>query len=205
MKYARIFGLAAFAAMALTVFVGAGPASATVLCKEAATSGCPDHYTAGTAIHITLTSGTTLVFESSGGTVLDTCTESTIKSKTGNTGGSSETVKGDIEALTWGSCTRTTTTLSVGSLEFHHIPETTNATLTATGSTEFTIDTIFGSCIYGSGPALDLGTVTGGNPATISINTNLPKISGNFACPTFWRMTANYTFTAPKPLYISAS
>lgn len=41
MKYVKTLGCAAMAAMALMVFLGAGTASGTVLCKTAA-SPCPE-------------------------------------------------------------------------------------------------------------------------------------------------------------------
>jgi len=205
MKYIKMLSLAALAAMALMAVVGATTASATVLCKNSSnTTTCSEDYASGTAIEGTITSGTTAVLETSGGTVLDTCTESTVKGNTETTGGSSATVKGDIKTLTWGSCTRTTNTLAVGSLEIHHTAGSDNGTLTATGTTEVTIDTIFGSCVYGTGTGLNLGTVVGGNPATLSINVGVPKISGNFACPATGIWTANYTVTSPKPLFVSA-
>ena len=40
MKYVKMLGLAAVAAMALMAFLGASSASATVLCKTHITSGC---------------------------------------------------------------------------------------------------------------------------------------------------------------------
>jgi len=203
MKYIKMLGLAAVAAMALMAF-GAGTASATKLCTVN-TDPCPAGSTepVETEIHATLTANTTAVLETSGGTVLDTCTESTVKGKTAKTAAATgESVKGDIETLTWGNCTRTTTTEAVGNLELHDAAGA-DGTLTATGTTEVTIDTIFGSCIYGTGTGLNLGAVKGGSPATLSINVGVPKISGNFACPATGIWTANYTVTKPTSLFIT--
>ncbi len=207
MKYVKMLGLAAVAAMALMAFVGAGTASATVLCKTTLTTGCAaagQDYPAGTKIHAT--SEGSAVLETTGGVVLDTCTGSTVKGKTSNTGGASETVSGPIEELAWGACSRTTNTLKLGSLEVHHIAGTDNGTLTATGGIEVTILTIFGTCTFGTGANLDIGRVTGGAPATIDTDkTVVPKIAGNAACPAHGVWNANFIVTEPTPLYVAAS
>ncbi len=201
MKHLNALGLAAIAALALTAFVGVGTASATVLCKEAKTTGCAA-YAAGTEIHAT--SENSAVLETTGGVVLDTCTGSTVRGKVSNAGSSSTTASGPIEELNWGVCSRTTNTLKLGSLEVHHIAGTDNGTLTATGGIEVTINTIFGTCTFGTGAALDIGKVTGGNPATINTEkTVVPKIAGNAACPAHGVWNAAFLVTSPTPLYIA--
>lgn len=212
MKYVKMLGLTAVAAMALTAFLGAGSASATVLCKTKVTEGCAAagwSYGVNTTIHATQEKGTTAVLEA-GSTTLDTCTTSTVHGFVEKAGDTNSTVSGDIKTLTWGEpgttpCTNTTDTLKIGGLEVHWISGTDNGTLTATGETEVTINTIFGSCVYGSGKALDLGTITGGSPATIDIHASVPKISGNFACPSTGTWTASYEVTEPTPLYVATS
>ena len=210
MKYVKMLGLAAVAAMALMAFLGAGTASATVLCKEAKTSGCTNDYGAGQAIKATTTTGTTAILETTGGVVLDTCTGSEISGAITNTGGASATVSGHIgpgtTGLKWGTCSRVTNTLKVGNLEVHHIAGTDNGTLTATGGIEVTINTIFGSCVFGTGEALDVGKITGGSPATINTEKAVvPKISGNAACPTHGVWNAQFTLTEPGSAWVSAS
>jgi hypothetical protein len=200
MKYVKMLGLAAVAAAALMAFVGAGTASATVLCKEAKTSGCTNDYASGTSIEATLEGSAELV---AGGFIEDTCTGSTIKGKTSSTGGASSTVGGSASALTWSNCSLTTTTSKLGTLEIHHITGTDNGTLTASGF-EVTIAQIFGNCVYKSGTGNDLGTLKGGAPATISISTTVTG-GGAFGCPSTATWTAAYTVTSPNPLYISAS
>lgn len=209
MKYMKMLGLAAIAAAALMAFVGASSASATVLCKvtpEGANATCPStqDYPAGTKIESTLEAGTTAILES-GSTVLDTCTASTVAGETKTTGSATETVKGPITTLSWGTaatpCSKTTDTISKGELEIHWIKGTHNGTLVGKGS-EVTINTIFGTCVYGSSTGITFGTVESGSPAKIAINAVVPKISGNFACPETSRWTANYTVTSPTPLYV---
>ncbi|MGN6276464.1 MAG: hypothetical protein ACTHNP_11145 [Solirubrobacterales bacterium] len=200
MKHLKILALAALAVAALMAFVGASSASATVLCKTNLTSGCAAGgwaYPAGTVIEATATNSGTLV---AGMVTLDTCTGSKLKSKTSNAGSSTETVKGPIEELNWGSCTNATTTTTLGELEIHWISGTDNGTVTVIG-TKVTIGTIFGSCVF---TASDIGTLVGGNLATIEIKEAPVKlVSGN--CPTETKWTQNFEITNPKPLFVATS
>ena len=203
MKYVKMLGLAAVAAAALTAFVGAGTASATVLCKEGITTGCASAgkaYPAGTTVEASLEGSAELV---AGGFIEDTCTGSTIKGTTSTAGSSTTTVSGNATSLTWSNCTFPTTTTKLGSLEIHWISGTDNGTLTASGF-EVTIHQLFGDCVYSSGANNDLGTVKGGNPATIAIKTSVTG-GGAFGCPSTATWTAAYTVTAPKPLFVSSS
>ena len=203
----KIIKTVSFVVMAMTLMavVGVSAATATVMCKNGvSTTSCTEPYGAGTVIEATLTSGTTMILETAGGTILDTCTSSTMKAITENKGSAVETYIDDMTSLTFGNCTRTTNTVTLGSLVTHHISGTDNGTVTAYDPTHVTIDTIFGSCTYGNEGELTLGTLKGGNPASITINTNVSKIMGNFACPNPARWTASYTVTAPKPTYPAA-
>jgi hypothetical protein len=199
MKYVKMLSLALVAASALMAFVGAGTASATRIYCGA--THCP----AGTDISATLKTGSTAILETTGGTTLVTCSGSTVAGKTSNTGSSTETVKGPISTLSWSGCTNTVNTIVKGELEIHSASPTNNGTLTAK-STQVTVDGIFGeSCIYGAGAGLNLGTVVGGSPASISISALVPLISGGGFCPKETRWTANYTVTKPNPLTVHAS
>lgn len=212
MRYIKMLGLAAVAAAALMAFVGAGTASATTLCKTVpdASGNCEAawHYPVGTTIHATQEPGTTANLENTSGSTLDTCTESTIHGVTTTTGSATETVKGHIDAISWGSgttpCTATTDTLALGTLEVHAELPHGRGTLTGAGS-KVTVN-IFGvSCVYGTGTGTDLGTVTGGNPATIDVNAVIKKEEGGFLCPETTKWTASYIVTSPKPLYVATS
>jgi len=206
MKHLKMLGLATIAALAL---VGTGSASATVLCKTPLTSGCATSgwdYGVGTTFHFTTKAATTGVFETTGGVVLITCTGGTLHGSLSNTGGSASTASGLLSSWAWGTCSRATNTLTLGNIEIHHEAGTDNGTLTMTGGIQWTVNTIFGSCVFGTGEALDVGTITGGNPATINTGKAVvPKISGNAACPMHEVWNATYTITAPTPLYVSAS
>jgi hypothetical protein len=206
MKHLKMLGLAAVAAMALMAFLGASSASATVLCKKNLTSGCHaagEAYPEGTEIVSSLTGAEKAKLEI-GSTILDECANGSVSGKTETTGSSTQTILGKVTAenLKWENCTRTTKTLAGGELEIHYISGTDNGTLTVRGF-EVTVATIFGSCIYGfTAAAGDLGEVKGGEPATMAIKANVPKISG--PCPgteALW--TANYTVTKPSPVFVS--
>lgn len=196
-----LFSIAAVAAMALTAFIGAGSASATVLCSESATTECAS-FEKGSIVAASLTGSTTL--STTGGTVLDTCTSGMIEATTKNNGGSSETVSASIDELAWESCTQTTDTISKGELEIHHISGSDNGTVTGK-SISFTVNSALGTCTYGTGEALDLGTLKGGNPATLEINAVLVKTAGGFACPADAKWVASYSVTFPELLYVGAS
>jgi hypothetical protein len=202
-------GLVVAASAALSALLGAGTASATVLCDSAlSTSGCTttsNQYPAGTEIAAGLISGSSAILETTGGTTLVTCSGSGIAGKTSNAGSSTETVKAQISSLSWSGCTQTVKTLVLGELEVHHIAGTDNGTVTGK-STQVTVNGIFGeSCVYGTGAASDLGTLRGGALPQITVNTILPLISGGAFCPKEARWTVTYTITKPTPLYVSAS
>jgi hypothetical protein len=193
MKYLKILGLTAVAAMAMMAF--AGSASATAL-KGAGGAALG----AGTVIESSLTKPA--VLETTGGEKLNECTGSTLAGKTSNAGSATETVRGTISTLSWSGCEKTTTTLKTGELEIHWISGTTNGTVTGKNS-EVTINGIFGSsCVYGTGAGTDLGVLNGGTPATIEINTIVPRISGGFLCPAEARWTAAYKVTNPGTLNV---
>jgi hypothetical protein len=207
MKYVKMLGLAAVAAMALMAFIGASSASATVLCKEANTTGCSaagKDYAAGTVISASLDTGNSAVLKTTGGFIENTCTTSTVEGPTVNTGGATETVSGTVEAakLTFSNCSNTTDVTAGGELEIHWISGTDNGTLTAKN---FQVTQILAgiTCTYGAGTSTDLGTVTGGSPATLDVNAVVNKTAGGFACPSTAIWEAKYTVTSPTPLYVS--
>jgi hypothetical protein len=180
-------------------FVGAGTASADELCTTAANAEnmCP----AGskiTEIHATLTKGKSGILHNTAGETIVTCTAGTVKGKitTGN-----ETKKtgmsGPVEALTWGetgtACSLPTKTTVLGTIDASS--GGSGATTVKATETQVTINTVFfGSCVYGAGAGLTLGTIpAGGN--TLNINTVVNKISGGGLCPETSKWTAEFTVT----------
>jgi hypothetical protein len=192
--------LAAVAALTVAGIMGTGAASATVLCKTT-TTPCGSPYPAGTLIVPSLSGSNSL--ETLEGVTLDTCVSTQIKTKIEKAGSSTSTVYGPNTELIAGGCTMTTDTLKLGALEIHHITGTDNGTVTGLLA-EVTVNTsIFGSCVYGAGTAVDIGTLLGGESPTIKVNGIVKKVSG--ICPNEARWTGEYKITEPKPLYVEPS
>lgn len=204
MKYIKILGLATSTALALA-FLGASGASATVLCKTNLQSGCGQwDYPAGTEIHLSQETGSSLVLTNTSGSTEKTCIDSTTKGSTQNTGGVSSTVVITITVKAFGGCTNTVDTLELGQLEVHHIAGTVNGTLTGKGF-RWTTNLAGISCVYGYGTGVDLGILTGGSMATADYDAVVPKREGSFLCPGTTVLDAIHTVTSPEPLYVSES
>jgi len=204
MKNLKMLGLALVAAAALMALVGAGTASATVICKNNLnTEKCSEPYPVGTEGTASLKAGTSALIETLGGTVMNTCTESTVKSTIKVAGSATSTVESGTSTLTFAKCTNPVVVLKPGSAVLHWITGTDNGTLTTVG-TEVTSVTQFGSCVYGTGPSLDAGVTEGGNPGRIKLSVAVPKVGGGFACPAEARVTAEYTATSPTNAWVAA-
>ena len=114
MRYVKMLGLAAVAAIAAMAFVGAGSASATTLCKVN-TSPCPAGSSWGEKSTVVASSTEAKLT----GSLTVTCKSSTTVTSEKNDGVSAPLL-GKITALTWTSCSGcspvTTTLLPSGSL-----------------------------------------------------------------------------------------
>jgi hypothetical protein len=198
MKYSKGLALAALMAAALTI-VGAGSASATVVCKTS-TSPCGSPYLKGTLFKGTLTPGTTAVFKAGFATI--ECKEGQGSIETTSNGSATETVKGLTKTLSFGGCNATLNVLKTGPGEIHWTSKT-SGTFTAEGM-EVTASTVGVDCIYGGKISSGI-TLNGGTSPTISINAKVPLISGGFLCSNPGTMTATLTVTEPTPLYVLAS
>jgi hypothetical protein len=196
MKYIKILGLAAVAAMALMAFVGS--ASATELYSGATTLG------KDTTISASLSGSSVL---SSGGSTLNTCTGGKFAAKITDPGGPTATVKGSLETIDFENCANVVHTETLGTLEVHHITGTKNGTVRASGTVIG--NTIFGvNCRYESGTGLDLGTLTGATSgdAVFDVNATVKGAAGNsFLCPGTANWTATFLVTSPTPLHVTAS
>lgn len=194
MKYIKMLGLAAVAAMALMAIVGAGSASATVLCKN---SACTETYGAGTEVKAT-SSHTQLTAPF--GTV--TCTTNEVAGKTENAGSATETVKGPVTSLVFSSCNGVVKVLANGTLEVHKTTSG-NGTLTSSGAKVTT--ELFGvHCVWGTAAAgTNLGTVTGGSPATVDVKATVNLVEGSsFFCGSTAVWEGTYTVNSPNPLFV---
>jgi len=194
MKHLKMLSLVAAVAMAVTMSLAAASASATVLCKTAS-NPCPSEsrYASGTVLDASLASGTSLTFENPSQPV-DTCTGSTLKAKSTGTGGSGQSVPFAVEELTFSACTSTALLTVRGEMQLHWISGSSNGILTARGTAGSAA-----GCSWSLNEWTTIGVVKGGNPATIEINMPITQLC-------LWtRMTANYTVTTPKPLYVEES
>lgn len=210
MKHLKMLALAAVAVGALLAFLGAGSASASVICSTTA-DPCPEGqaWTTGTVVDWSIPSGSSVKMVTTAGETLDTCTESTIKKEITNTGSSTATVTAKVTATTFGGCTFTTDTLRLGKTEIHKISGTSNGTVTSDEPTEVTINTVlFGSCIYTVPTGKSVGDVSegSGTNSVFALNAVTEKVSGSgFACPTTDRTTGTYVLTTPSQTTLSVS
>lgn len=83
MKHLKMLGLVALATMAFTAFVGAGSASAMVLCKVE-TRPCPkaQDWGAGETFEAALLAEPSTTLKNTSGNLLNTCTSGTLTGKT---------------------------------------------------------------------------------------------------------------------------
>ncbi len=209
MKYVKILGMAAVAAMALMAFVGAGTASATVLCSTN-TSPCPagQKWPLGTGIEFTVTSKTSAAWLGTESEEIETCTGGKLKGEITNAGSATEAVKIKISEFSWTSCTFPTKTLEIGTLELLNISGTSDATINMSSGFKFTMNTIiFGSCVYGSGTGIDMGTLKGGASGAAGIDVNAVLGGGEGICCPSAKWSEHYTLTSPSgtALYVKPS
>ena len=205
MKYVKILGLAAVAAMALMAFIGAGTASATKLHKTGGTVNLGD------TLFASLETGTSATLADTAGNPIETCTESKVHGTTTTTGGANETVRGNVSELTFSGgpgCNVTVHQAQNGTLEIHQIGATTNGTVTGSGF-EVTIAVFGTTCVYGLGATkVDLGELTGSTTsnATMHIDAVVREQTGDkFLCPNDGRWIAKYEMTTPSPMWVEAS
>jgi hypothetical protein len=185
MKYVKILGLLAVAAAALMAF--AASASATTV-----TTGTGGETTP--TIHA-VSEGHAILENPNANIECASTVEGTVTSH-----GTGVTTVGHITSLTFTGCTSgwTVTVNSPGSLEIHWTSGY-DGTLTSSGATiTAVLHTIFGdiTCRYVTN-ATHIGTVTGGNPATLHIEGSIPFHSGSGFCGEgASRWTGSYTTTS---------
>lgn len=135
--------------------------------------------------------GTVIHATSEGATVIDTSIgniecHTTFEGATTNTGGSSETVVGNITSHTFSNCNATVRVLKTGTFEIHTDESDPlgghgNGTITSTG-TEITVEVSGFHCIF-STKDTTIGTITGSTEralrtATIDLEGFLPVVGG---------------------------
>lgn len=206
MKHLKMLSLAAVAALGLMAIVGAGGASAAVLCKTN-TNPCTSKWSNGTELDFSLASGTSASWKATGGTVLKTCTTGRVRGKITSEGSESEAVRIELSEFSWSSCTVPTVTKNLGELEINSIAESTNGTVTLKNSEFTTEDVIFGDCSYGTGAGVHLGALTSSSTgdAVMHVNAVLGPIGGPCCPDVVW--VEQFTLTSPQetPLYVKPS
>jgi hypothetical protein len=217
MRKLKMLGVSAVALLALAVAaIGATSASATVLCStNPSTHVCPSaNLLAGPGRSAAISaSSTNATLVTSGGLLNPsvTCRSSTANITAGPGGGSGVALPGRLTGLTFTSCTSTNPSGCSSSAIVTGLPTsgslawlsgTHNGTITITAP-DVEIDCPFlGAtirCHYGGNSVT--GTVTGGNPATVSFNAVVNSLTGS-PCPPRATWTATYTVTSPRPMYV---
>src|SRR5215467_14518633 len=189
MKHVKTLALAAVAAGALMAFVGAGTASATVICSTTA-DPCTSPW-ANQTMDLSLIGSSVLKEPGPEGETLNTCNSGTIKgTMTNGTSTATASVAVKAENLTWGGCTSTSTAVTGPSLEVHKIAGTSNGTVTASGL-QFTVF-VAGllTCIFETGEGSHLGTLTEGKAAVLHVEARLTGIG--IGCPAEVEWSATY-------------
>lgn len=214
MRFSKMLGLAALAAVAAMAFIGATSASATTLCKvKENPCAVGNRYPAGTVIKSQLKAGTTAKLVSSLGTV--ECTASTSDGKTEEQ--TAAKLMGVQETLTFTSCKLGKTACTVTSEHLSYLALVLLLTLfpffhilfeASPGHEEPRALVDCGSkalkCFFGAKETLLEGE--SGAPATLKANgvEFERKEESGFLCPKESKWFAEYEVTTPNPLWVAS-
>jgi hypothetical protein len=183
MKHLKI--LSCVLALAATIsMVATGSASATILTSPSGTE-----YTSG----FKMTASESLLIKA--GFANFTCTESTTGGYVTSNPGTGPAVINT--GLSFGNCGSGT----VDVISFPSLYVYTGGKVEA-HFMEFTVAVFGTSCVYGTPVGTTIGTMTGGNPAVVSVSASLLKVSGGFACASPASWSGKYTVTEPRPLLV---
>jgi len=186
MRHIKILGLLAVAATALMAFASIASASTV-------TSPSGTVYTKT----IAATAGPT---ELVGSFTTVKCNKSAVEGSV-KSHGAGVTAEGPISSLTFSECNFNVTVLKKGDL-IAHATGGGNATLTSTGA-EVLVHTSVGECIFTTN-ATDIGNLTGGTPAKLSIaSVAIARTGGNFLCGSSAKWSGTYTVNTPGTLFVS--
>ena len=178
----------------------AAPASATTLTSPAGTQ-----LGSGITMHLKEKKGKWKIIVQSTEEVFTECNRFTLHMESTNAGSSTETIDFDVTKFKQEECTIPVITLNKGTFEVHTALffSNGNATITWKGQ-EVTLKPgpFFGSCVYGTGSGVDMGTLLGGAPAVVNLQSTLVRVGGDFACPEQVTVTAEYEVTSPNPLFV---
>jgi hypothetical protein len=203
-----MLGLGAVAAVALIAFIGAGSASATVLCSTISTP-CNSKWAKSTQLEYIVKPETTARWIT--GVSVNECKSGTMKATMANEGGAGVAVKLTMSAsdFSWNECTFNQATLEGGELEINSITGSNNGSITMKGFAFRTETLQYGNCTYTAGTGTKLGTLTasGTGQSIIDIEVVLTKKEGSPTCPTTMEWIEEWIQTAPKgkALYVEPS
>jgi hypothetical protein len=202
----KMTGLAAVVAAVAMALIGAGSASATVLCKENK-SPCGSAYPVPTSISASLKAGTTAKLVSSLGTV-----ECSVSTSSGETTTAGTPLLGTIKTLTFSSCVlgKTACTVTSEDLPFKASISASGGgngsmTVSDSGKGEPRAFVKCGSaieCIFGqtSATLTAIGSSTAPLLKAEAIELKIKKNEG-FICPSSAKWTAEYV-VSPAPLFV---
>lgn len=209
MKYARLIGLAAVAALAMTMLAGVGSASAakTALCESAADSpycASEDRYAGGTALEASAGDAT---ISTNVGSI--ECSGSSLEGETGASSG--EPLPVEVAAWTLSDCKLGGTTCTVTSEGSSY-----SASLSWTGSDDGTLAVGAGgegaprwgikcgwlvNCTFSFEPDLE---ASGGSPAALAAGAEPMSREGGI-CPKTAAFSAGYAVSSPQPAHVATT
>jgi hypothetical protein len=161
---------------------------------SASSCGAANTYPLGTELKGELESGTVFKVEE-GIKLMEECRKSPIRLKVTNAGGLGVVVA-RIELVEFTECKgEPVRVLTRGSLEVNSISGTNNGTVTWKEA-KFT---------FGADAGKTIASPPSTSHAVFDLTMKLTRVEGVFPCPTEASFTAQYTLTAPKPLYVTAS
>jgi hypothetical protein len=204
MKYLKTLGLALMATAALMAFVGAGSASAGVLCKNE-TDPCTNKVKVGESVNSAIPMGKA-TFINTGAKNME-CKNSTFSGEVEKEGGEGAVPEVKLKTFTFTNCNCEVFVISSGTYYVSNIVGTGSGRPFGTGQEiKIQCNTIlFGvvKCTYLTNNTL-LGQLVGGNPAIFEINAELPlKAGSDMPCKEgIW--TGEYDVSTPKPLYVAS-
>jgi len=170
MKYVKILGLLAVAAAALMAFAASASATTVV---DGNGNETPTIHAVHEGTHVSLHNSIVNI-------ECNSTVEGTVTSH-----GSGVTAVGHISTLLFNNCTNewVVDVTSNGTLEVHYTgPGTGHGEGTLTSNAAKVTATRAGlSCVYETKNTA-IGTVVGGNPATLSISASIPRVGGSFLC-----------------------
>jgi hypothetical protein len=201
MKYLKILGLAAIAAMALTALLGVGTAGASSLKIRGASTSLG----VGTVIEASLEAGNSAVLEDPFGFTGTTCTGSSVAGTLSVVTPTGQPT-GSLSALSFSPCPHTVDVISKGQLKIENIAGTTNGTVFSENAEVKVFSTLLNqSCIAKTGAGTDIGKLTGataaGSKATMDIEGTIP-LSECSASSARW--TGKYDVSKPLGLVSEA-